>query len=411
MSVPSSSFHLSVEIVPGIDAVSPAAWDALVAPDDPFCTHSFLSALERSGSAGAKTGWAPAHVLVRAPDGLLVGGAPVWIKDHSYGEFIFDWGWADASHRAGIPYYPKLVCAVPFTPATGRRLLVHPSVSEVSAVEAALWQGMRHVADRVRAMSIHVLFCTESEHRQWTGKEAVLGRVTSQFHWHDQGYGDFDGWLSTFRSKVRKETRRERRRPAELGVVISVVEGGDLTDRHWDALEGFYRDTVDKKGSHHYLTPAFFQEQRAVLAPMALAVLAEREGEVVAGALAFQRGTSLFGRYWGCLPGFESLHFEVCYHRPIELCLERGWTHFEAGAQGQHKLRRGLLPAEVYSLHWLRHSGLAAAVARALSDETEAVADHHAFLLPHGPGRRGEGGSAAGLAVLQGASPDDDGVA
>ena len=384
---------LSIEVVPGIHKVAPAAWDALVPPDDPFCTHAFLSALEDSGSATRETGWMPAHVLVRTVDGdtpgPLLAAAPAYVKDHSYGEYIFDWGWAQASQRAGIAYYPKVVSAVPFTPATGRRLLVAPDAPfSRDVLERVLLDGLRHVADAAEAMSLHVLFCTEGERERGAEQPGLVGRVTSQFHWTDQGYGDFEGWLSTFRSRARKETRRERRKAEQLGARVHVVPGPQMTADHWGALHGFYSDTVEKKWSREYLSPAFFRDFGERLAPIAMALLAEVDGEYVAGALAFQRGKALFGRYWGCRPGFEPLHFEICYHRPIELCLENGWTRFEAGAQGHHKIKRGLLPAETHSLHWLRHPGLARAVERAVGEETADVREHCTVLATHGPFRR-----------------------
>ena len=384
---------LSIEVVSEISAVDPEAWDALVPADDPFCTHAFLSAVEGSGSASRDTGWIPAHVLVRAIDPVqgdrIVAASPAYVKDHSYGEYIFDWGWAQASQRAGIPYYPKVVAAVPFTPATGRRFLVAPDAPlAAELLERAVLEGLRHVADASRAMSLHILFCTEGERQRAEQQKGMVGRVTSQFHWHDRGYGDFDGWLATFRSRARKEARRERRKPEQLGAKVHVIRGAALTGEHWAALEGFYRDTVDKKWSRQYLSPSFFRDHRDRLAPLTLALLAEVDGDWVAGALAFQRGQALFGRYWGCRPGFEPLHFELCYHRPIELCLEHGWTRFEAGAQGYHKVKRGLLPAEIHSVHWLRHPGLADAVRRAVGEETVEVRSQNEQLAEHGPFRR-----------------------
>ena len=388
--------RLEISVLPSFSEVDPAAWDALVPPDDPFCTHAFLHTLEASGSATADTGWLPAPVLVHRADGTLVGGAPAWLKGHSYGEYIFDWGWARACERAGIPYYPKVTVAVPFTPATGRRLLVHPAPGgpeggptlSQDAVEHAILEGLRHLADAGRASGIHLLFTTAAEHARIPAAGPFLGRVTQQFHWTNAGYTDFDHWLSTFRAKCRKETRRERRRVAELGATLRVIEGPALGPREWGALERFYRLTCEKKWGEAYLTPDFFALAPETLAALAIGLLVEKDGEYVAGALAFQRGRHLYGRYWGCLPGHEALHFEVCYHRPIELCIARGWTRFEAGAQGGHKLRRGLLPAETYSSHWLRHGGLAAAVQEAVEAETAELRAQLPALAHHGPFKR-----------------------
>jgi len=398
---PSPHAAFVIEVIESIDEVDVESWDRLVPSDDPFCTHAFLSTLEASGSACAETGWMPAHILVRRKgEHGLVAAAPAYVKDHSYGEYIFDWGWAQASQRAGIPYYPKVVSAVPFTPATGRRFLVG-NTDDRAVLEEVLRRGLRHLAHAAKAMSAHVLFCSKQE---WTdgqsrfrgkveGREdsrgdGMVGRITTQYHWHDQGYGDFDGWLASFRSRARKEARRERRAVNDLGAKVHVLRGEQLQPHHWEALAGFYRHTVGKKWSREYLSPAFFSDFQDRLAPIAVGLLAEVDGELVAGALAFQRGKALFGRYWGCRPGFERLHFEICYHRPIELCLEHGWTRFEAGAQGQHKIKRGLLPVEIYSLHWLRHTGLAHAVDRAVAEETAEVRDHHSYLRRHGPQRR-----------------------
>jgi predicted N-acyltransferase len=382
---------LQLEVAQGIGAVPAAAWDALVPPDDPFCAHAFLGALERSGSAAPAAGWTPLHLLLRR-GGALVGAVPCYAKTHSYGEYIFDWGWAQACQRAGVPYYPKLVAAVPFTPATGRRVLVAPG-EDPGPVEAAALAGLRELARATRSWSAHLLFCTGDEHQALPAADpAWIPRTTSQYHWVDEGYGDFEGWLGAFRAKARKEARRERRAPAELGARVRLVAGADLSDAELAAIEGFYRDTCDKKWGEAYLHPGFFEELRTGLAPMVLALIAEVDGAPVASALLFQRGRHLYGRYWGCRPGFEALHFEICYHRPIELCLERGWTRFEAGAQGEHKLKRGLLPAPTFSVHWLKHPGLADAVREAVAAEAAEVLARMEALAPHGPLRRGPDG-------------------
>jgi len=380
--------RLEISLAPGLGDVDPAAWDALVDPDDPFCTHAFLRLMETSGSACAETGWQPAHPLVHQ-DGQLIGAAPGYVKAHSYGEYIFDWGWANAAERARLPYYPKVLSAVPFTPATGRRLLVHP-YAERELTEPAVWAGLRHLADAAEASSVHVLFLTEPEKGAIAARDAgAMPRLTHQFHWANDGYADWEDWTGRFRSKVRKETRRERAAPERLGVELRVVPGDQLEAADWEALERFYRTTVDKKWSHHYLTEAWFAAARTELAHLALGILAvDAQGRRVAGALCFQRGRHLYGRYWGCEPGYEKLHFEICYHRPIALCIERGWARFEAGAQGMHKLRRGLLPSPTHSLHWLRHGGLAGAVRDFCEREAAEHQRQMDELAPHGPFRR-----------------------
>ena len=380
---------MQLEIVSAMREVEAGGWDALGSPDDPFTEHAFLYALEESGSVGPRAGWHPAHVLARDDAGAVVGGAPLYIKEHSYGEYIFDWGWADAAMRAGIAYYPKVVCAVPYTPVTGPRLLVHPDAADPDAVRVALTGGVRHVADAVEASSVHVLFCTPAEQALLAERAGLLARLTHQFHWTNEGYESFDHWLEGFRSRDRKEARRERRLPP--GVSVRVISGFEADDRVWAAVERYYRDTVDRKGGYAYLTSGFFSRLRTPeLARRVLIFAAEHETDgLVSTALCFQRGQHLYGRYWGCEEGYGGLHFELCYHAPIELCIARGWTRFEAGAQGMHKLKRGLMPALTWSAHWLRDPRLADAVGRAVTQE-RALAQHQIDArASHGPFRRG----------------------
>jgi predicted N-acyltransferase len=380
--------EFSVEIRQAIDSVPEEEWDRLLTPDDPFTCHAFLSVLERSGSATTETGWFPVHVLCRHGE-RLVGAAPLYLKNHSYGEYIFDWGWAQAARRAGLAYYPKLVCAVPFTPATGHRFLVAPG-EDAPTIRRALLGAMTHVAREAGAHSLHVLFSSEEETEDLSTVPGISPRLTHQYHWVHPGVADFDAWLATMRSRRRKEIRRERRRPSELNVEIQVLRGADLLPSHWEALECFYRSTVDRKYAQAYLTPEFFSMAQTRLAHLAVGILALEGSEVRAGALAFQRGSHLYGRYWGCQPGFEALHFEICYHRPIELCLEQGWTRFEAGAQGEHKIARGLLPSPTRSLHWMSHAGLARAVARSNEEERAHTLRILEDLSRHGPFHRSE---------------------
>ena len=367
-----------VSFVDGLDEIDPAAWDALGDPDDPFTTWAFLAALERSGSATAETGWRPMH-LVAERDGVLVAAAPLYLKSHSYGEYIFDWGWADGARRAGLKYYPKLLCAVPFTPATGRRLLGDPALSGL------LVDAMRHLAEAAGLSSVHVLFHSAAEQGLWTAP--WMARASYQLHWEAAGERSFEEHLAKFRHKERKEARRERRRPDEVGATVSVLRGAEIDAGAWAALDGFYRSTVDRKWGEAYLTPRFFAEAGARLGELPVAVMAAVNGDWVAGALCYQRGRHLYGRHWGCTPGYERLHFELCYHRPIALCIESGWTRFEAGAQGEHKLKRGLLPRPTYSAHWIAHPGLRRAVAAFLAEEAVGVEAQMEALTAHGPHR------------------------
>ncbi|MFT4977587.1 MAG: putative N-acyltransferase [Myxococcota bacterium] len=376
---------MEVSVVDQISRVSAVEWDALAGADNPFIEHAFLHALEESGSVGGASGWVPAHVLVR-DEGALVAAAPLYVKEHSYGEYIFDWGWAEASQRAGIPYYPKLVCAVPFTPATGRRLL---SAGDAPTPEQAraLVAGFHAVADATKAMSIHMLFSTEAERGLLAEEHRFIPRTTQQFHWHNNNYKSFDHWLEAFRSKDRKNARRERRRAMESIDRIRVVRGDEVTVAEWQVIRAFYQDTTSRKWGQAYLTDKFFDLIGPLLGQRALVFLAEKDDEIVASALTFQKGRHLYGRYWGGQPGFKDLHFELCYHRPIEECIRNGWTLFEAGAQGSHKVKRGLMPAPTWSAHWLRHTGLSDAVGRAMEQEDHMVRAQ-IDATEHGPFRR-----------------------
>lgn len=381
---------MEVSVVDRISRVSAEEWDALVGEDNPFIEHAFLRVLEETGSATADSGWAPAHVTVRDDDGVLIAAAPLYVKDHSYGEYIFDWSWAEASHRARIPYYPKLVDAVPFTPATGRRLLSRDPGAPAPEVTRALVAGMHAVADATDAMSIHLLFSTEQERAQLAADHGFIPRTTQQFHWRNDGYESFEHYLSFFRSKDRKNTRRERKRAQESVDSIRLVRGTALTPRERDTIRAFYRDTTSRKWGQAYLSDAFFDALSGDLAERTLAFVAEKDGEIVGSALTFQKGRHLYGRYWGGHPGFKFLHFELCYYQPIQACIDNGWTLFEAGAQGSHKLKRGLMPAAICSAHWLRHPGLSDAVARAMEQEGEVMVDHLEAIAEHGPFRRGD---------------------
>jgi predicted N-acyltransferase len=381
---PPPDLELTVE--PTVSAVDPDEWNALIQPDDPFTEHAFLLALEQSGSVGRETGWLPVHLLARRGD-ALVGAVPLYLKNHSYGEFIFDWGWAQAAQQAGIPYYPKLVAAVPFTPASGRRLLTGPGPLRADLARTLIG-GITALANNTRAQSIHLLFITEEEHRLMEDIDGFIPRTTHQFHWHNDGYTDFDDWLSRFRSRRRKEVKRERRRAADSGATIRIASGESLTESERTALRQFYEDTIGRKWSNAYLTEDFFNRLQSDLGHTALVFLAEADGLPVAAALAFQRGNHLYGRYWGCAPGWEHLHFELCYHQPIALCIERGWTRFEAGAQGPHKIQRGLLPTRTYSAHHLVHPGLERAVRDAMVREDQMTEHEIAVLTAHGPFHR-----------------------
>jgi uncharacterized protein len=377
---------MKTEFVSDLAQIAPEVWDRLTGDDDPFVEHAFLHALAQTRCVGPTTGWLSYHVVARER-GEVVAALPLYLKEHSYGEYVFDFAWAQAAMRAGLRYYPKLVGMVPFTPATGRRFLIAPGVDEQRAVSALL-DGALDALKRNRASSIHLHFMNAHEAELVRADGRFQARLSSQFHWQNHGYASFDEHLASFRSVVRKEVRKERRRVVESGVAVSVVEGPQLTAAEWEALRGFYFDTCDKHGSGPYLTPSFFDVIRRTHAQRVVAVLARDKGEIVAGTLNFEKGKHLYGRYWGSTSHYDSLHFELCYHRLIERAIERGYERFEAGAQGTHKLRRGLLPTAIHNACYVADPRLALAVSDFLEREEQAVQHELAALTHHGPSRR-----------------------
>ena len=364
--------------------VPAADWDAL-GTGDPFTTHRFLKALEDSGSVGQGTGWEPRHLLARQ-GGALVGAMPLYVKSHSQGEYIFDFNWADAYMRAGGAYYPKLQSAVPFTPATGPRLL-----AKTARTRAALIEGALQIAGQAGVSSFHITFCTKAEF-ELGGELGLMQRVTQQFHWVNDGYKSFDGFLNALSSRKRKNIRKERQSAQAFGGRIITLTGDQIQPEHWDAFWRFYQDTGARKWGTPYLTRGFFDEAQAHLRDDILLVMAERNGRFVAGALNFIGENTLFGRYWGSTEHHPNLHFELCYYQAIDAAIARRLKRVEAGAQGEHKLARGYLPTPVYSLHWIRDKGFAEAIERFLAAEAEAVFEDIDALTEIGPFRR-EGGN------------------
>jgi len=366
----------------GVHEVPAADWDAL-GGGDPFTTHRFLKALEDSGSVGAGTGWEPRHMLAHL-GGKLVGAMPLYVKSHSQGEYIFDFNWADAYMRAGGEYYPKLQAAVPFTPATGARLLAHDD-----ATRRALLRGAIQIAEQNGVSSFHATFCTKAEF-ELGGEIGLMQRLSTQFHWENDGYAGFEDFLGALSSRKRKNIRKERASAQGFGGEILVLTGDQIRPAHWDAFWLFYQDTGARKWGTPYLTRAFFEEAQAHLRDDILLVLAAREGRFVAGALNFIGEDTLFGRYWGSVEHHPNLHFELCYYQAIEAAIRLGLKRVEAGAQGEHKLARGYLAMPVYSLHWIRDKGFAQAVQRFLAAESEAVQEDIEELAEIGPFKRGE---------------------
>jgi len=363
-----------VEIGEGVGAVAPAAWDALAGDDNPFVEHGFLAWLERSGCVGEGTAWSPRPVLAHDASGRLVGAAPAYVRGDSQGEYIFDHAWADGARRAGLRYYPKVSVAVPFTPATGPRLLVAPG-ADAEVVRRALLAGVEQLADRIDGSGVHLLFCPEAE-AEALAADGLIHRYSHQFHWYNRGYGSFEDFLGALGHKRRKEVRRERRKAADLGLRIELREGSEVRDEDWRAIAVFYAATHEARPwQQRYLRRAWFDGAAEAIGARAVTVIAWDGPRAVGGSLSFRKGPNLYGRYWGAVAAVDALHFEACYYRLIAYAIDEGVALFEAGAQGEHKLRRGFEPALTHSAHRLAHPGLHEAVARYVADERRAIAD------------------------------------
>ncbi|HEY9215732.1 MAG TPA: GNAT family N-acetyltransferase [Ancylobacter sp.] len=353
---------------------------------NPFISHAFLSALEKSGSVSADTGWLPQHLVLEGADGGVLGVCPAYLKSHSQGEYVFDHGWAEAYERAGGRYYPKLQVAVPFTPATGRRLLVGTG-PQAPAARKALAQGLTTLAGMRGTSSVHATFLTTTDAAAFES-EGFLPRTDQQFHWTNRGYGDFDAFLGDLASRKRKAINRERREAVENGISIHWLTGSDITEEAWDAFFDFYMETGSRKWGRPYLTREFYSLIGQSMAEQVLLVMAKREGRWIAGAINFIGSDTLYGRNWGCVEDHPFLHFEVCYHQAIEFAISRGLTTVEAGAQGEHKLARGYLPVITRSAHYIADPGFRSAIAAYLERERSYVESSSEELSELGPFRR-----------------------
>ena len=380
------SDSLTVHVLGGLRDIARAEWDSLAnppgAPFDPFLSWDFLEALECAGCASAENGWGPAHLIARDAAGAAVGAMPLYAKSHSYGEYVFDHGWADAMQRAGGRYYPKLQGAVPFTPVPGRRVLARDG-----DVESALARGAIAVAQRMRASSVHVTFA----HEDLCTRLKPLGYMTRaglQYHWFNKGYATFADYLAALSSQKRKAVRRERERAHE-GISIRRLIGDEIKERDWDFFFRCYMDTGSRKWGSPYLNRQFFTLLGERMAPRCVLFLAEIAGRPIASALNLLGSEALYGRYWGRVVDVPFLHFELCYYQAIELAIELKLARVEAGAQGEHKLARGYVPAPTSSAHWIASPGLRDAIARYLAAETPAVTEEREILAEHAPFKKG----------------------
>lgn len=379
-----TDIHLSIH--DRISSLSAKEWDALH-DGHPFLRHAFLDALEQSGSVHAESGWHPNHLAIHKSDGQLLGAMPAYLKGHSYGEYVFDQHWADALQRAGGRYYPKLQSAIPFTPVTGQRLLVAKGADQ-DLIRRQLLEGGRSFVRDHGLSGFHLNFLTEEEAR-FADNIDFLIRTDQQFHWQNKGYGSFDDFLASLSSRKRKQINKERRQAQESGIIITAVEGPDITEADWDSFFSFYLDTSNRKWGRPYLNREFFSLIGQTMPDGIVLFMCHMDGKAVAGALNFKDKDTLYGRYWGAVEHHPFLHFETCYYRAIDYGIAHGLSKVEAGAQGPHKIARGYIPVKTTSVHWLADDGFHHAVRRYLQSEREDVDEAIKMLSRHSPYRKG----------------------
>jgi predicted N-acyltransferase len=376
------------EVVERIADIPAAEWDALDPSGNPFLRHAFLDALEATGCVGEESGWYPRHLVLRGPDGRLTGAVPQYLKAHSWGEFIFDWSWAQSYARAGLEYYPKLLSAIPFTPVTGPRLLVAPGATPDTRPRLA--RLLIETARQGGISGAHVNFTTPDDQAALE-QAGFLRRHDCRFQWRNRGYRDFEDFLDTFRSEKRKKARRERRRVLEGGVTFRTLPGAGIDTSQWRTIFGFSERTFLRHGNGHYLSAGFLELVARRMPGAVVVKLAERRDVPIAAAIFFRGGGTLYGRYWGAAENVDCLHFEACYYQGIEYCIEQGLAAFDPGTQGEHKLARGFEPTLTHSAHWLAHPGFSSAIDRFLERERAAVDDYIAAAAEHLPFQRGDG--------------------
>ena len=406
--VMSENTNFQIRILSSLNEVSADTWDSLANPGwsaskpstpdgcasaksvyNPCVSHCFLHILEESECATIETGWLGQHLLLEDSNGNVLGAAPCYLKNHSQGEYVFDYGWADAFERAGGRYYPKLQLSVPFTPVTGRRLFLSPDLDTATGIRA-LAGGIAQLTGKIRASSAHITFLTEQEWKE-LGKIGFLLRQDCQFHWENAGYANFTDFLDNLASRKRKAIRKERREALRDDITIELISGSEISESHWDAFFCFYMDTGNRKWGHPYLNRQFFSLLGERMGNDVLLIMAKRNGEYIAGALNLIGSETLYGRYWGCIEDHPYLHFEICYYQAIEYAINKGIARVEAGAQGSHKLARGYMPTTTYSAHWIANEGLRDAVGNYLIKERNIVSQETHALREQGPFRQENG--------------------
>ncbi|RYY77247.1 MAG: N-acetyltransferase [Gammaproteobacteria bacterium] len=352
-----------------IGYIDPAVWNSIANSENPFLRHEFLAALEQSGSVSPATGWKPHHLVVYDGD-ITIAVLPLYLKFHSYGEYIFDFSWANAYQRYGLDYYPKLLSAIPFVPATGIRL-AHVNNVDKERLFSFVAETLIANAEHAKISSLHILLADQQEANLWSQQKLSL-KITTQFHWHNNNYKHFPDFLETFNSRKRKAVKKERQSIVDQCIEIERLTGTDLTSEHWDYFHQFYQDTYAKRSGHGgYLKREFFTYIQNSMPEQTLIIFAKRNGHYIAGALYFFNSTTLYGRHWGCVEEVEFLHFELCYYQGIDFCIKNNLQKFEAGAQGEHKIQRGFIPSPVYSNHWIADERFRSAINHNISEESQ----------------------------------------
>ncbi len=393
---------MQIKVLESIDNISATEWDSLLEPEltpqqlvdwpakrdhlnsgvSPFLQHEFLAAIERHQCVGQQHGWIPRHIVIYDQE-IAVAASPLYIKTNSYGEFVFDWAWADAYQRSGLMYYPKLVSSIPYTPATGQRLLVKPGQNQ-TPLRQLLIETTIQLAKQENMSSIHWLF-PDPDDRVALDMGELLQRIDTQFHWRNDQYKTFDDFLQTLTSSRRKKLKRERKRAAEQKVTIRCVEGSQATEEDITQADFFYRTTFDKKSGYASFNANFFKDIAHNIKNCLVIFFAEQNNETIAASICYRSGSALYGRHWGCSKEIHSLHFELCYYQGIEYCINNNLQLFEPGAQGEHKISRGFLPVPVYSVHWINHPEFKNAISQYLANEIPVIRDYILELETHSP--------------------------
>ncbi len=373
---------MACQSIVDINEIPRKKWNALISDASPFTRHEFLAALESSGCVTAEKGWLPHHIIYTKGD-ELIAAMPFYIKGHSYGEYIFDWAWADAYHRHGIEYYPKGLCAIPYTPVSANKILISDSHDKF-VEESRLTQHAVKTAKELKLSSIHGLFLNQHELQVWQ-EQGFSPRSSYQFHWRNNGYQNFDDYLKSFTSVKRKKIRQQRKSVSQTDIELKIIQGESITEQNWHDFYRFYKNTVHLHGAMAYLNLDFFLAIGNTMPDQTMMISAFENKKNIASALFFKNKKTLFGRYWGCDIEVNNLHFETCYYQAINYCIENNIQYFEAGAQGEHKLSRGLLPVEIKSAHWLRHPQFFDAIKDHIDYETDHVQRYIEALEQHTP--------------------------